>query len=370
MKIAHRPFAVAAAALIPLLLAAASTSFADVAHVGVLEGHAIVARVEGGNVAALRNMPLLSGDALSTASGALAEVDLAAGISLRLDGATRVQFISMLPANPEVRLLAGTIACSTMHDADAPQIDTPSITLRPGRSGFYRVTVAAGKSTIVVHRGELRVITPNGTQLLDPGEQVTIDGPPARPHLRYATTPPGDAFDGFNQSRDAVLLSTHDDLAPYGTWLHLKGYGTVWSPREFAGWAPYHSGRWLWRRGLGWTWISHESWGWRPYHYGTWLDDSTHGWCWVPPRSRAAWMPSNAIFFVVIVNGHTQSVGWVPLAPGEPYHSTLQAYRNVGARGGIVIASRAAFYSGNLVRLSFPSLAQIPGRVLLQAPAR
>ncbi len=348
-----------------------AASLAGISHIGVLAGSALVARAEGGNVIALRNEPLLSGDTLTTASGALAEVQLASGALLRLDGSTRVQLVSLIPDRSEFRLLKGTIALRVDRGGDAPQVDTPSIVLRPDRTGLYRIAVTdTGQSAISVHDGTLRLITPNGTQLLDPGEQVTVDGPPASPHLRYAAPPASDAFDSFNETRDAALAAMRDDLAPYGSWVNVKGYGSVWSPREFPGWAPYHSGRWLWRRGIGWTWVSRESWGWRPYHGGAWVDDSARGWCWVPSHARTpvSWSPSNAIFFAVVVNGRTQSIGWVALAPGESYHAKLDAYRNAAARGGITLLAISRFYSADFSHPSFPSPSQLPGRILLQAP--
>jgi hypothetical protein len=351
-----------------LLLAAASTPVPDVSHMSVLEGSAIIGRAEGGNVTALRNAPLLPGDTISTASGTLAEVQLAPGVALRLDGQTRAALTSLAFGRSELRLFKGTIAVS-LTGGDAPQIDTPSIALRPDGPGRYRVSAGAGESVIVVHRGELRVITPNGTQFLGPGEQITIDGPATSPHLSYAVVPPNDAFDGFNETRDAARASIRDELAPYGRWIQIKGYGSAWSPREFAGWAPYHSGRWLWRRGIGWTWIPRESWGWRPFHYGTWMHDPTRGWCWIPPPSASApWAASNAVFFAVVVNEHAQSLGWVPLAPRESYHATLNDYRNASAPGGITILPFPRFYSGDFSQPSFPTLSQLPGRIVLQAP--
>jgi hypothetical protein len=38
----------------------------------------------------------------------------------------------------------------------------------------------------------------------------------------------------------------YDDLAPYGRWFTLDGYGWVWTPYGVsAGWRPYTSGYWV-----------------------------------------------------------------------------------------------------------------------------
>lgn len=360
------------------LIAALSPSLP--AHVSVLDGRATIARTEGGTVVALRNAPLLAGDGFVTATGARAEIQFDGSVTLRLDGGTQVQIVSLATYDREIRLVRGTIGLAIAGNGDAPQIDTPSVVLRPHHEGLYRIAVgASGESIASAHSGTLSLITPNGTQLLDPGERVFVQGPAASPQFSYGAAVADDAFDRLNQTLDAAhtaangaahlprALAGYANLAAYGTWVTLKPYGAAWSPHEFPGWAPYHDGRWFWRRGIGWTWISGESWGWLPYHYSGWIDDPSHGWCWIPPRA-ATWSPGNAIFFSVVTSGRTQSIGWVPLAPNEAFHAKLADYRNVHARGGVDLLSDAKFYAGDFSRLEIAPLDTLTGRIALRAP--
>ncbi len=353
-----------------------------VAHVSVLQGGATITRAEGGQVVALRNAPLLAGDTFATRSGARAEVQLDPAVALRLDQNATLQIVDLAPHHRDVRLLGGTLEVSSQADADSPRVETASIALGPDAPGLFRIAVTGSETSVSVHRGTIRIITPSGMEILSPGEQVAIDGPPAQPVLQYSLPPPSDAFDGFNQTRDAVEIAARRDahlppslsgvtaFSAYGSWVSVKTYGSAWKPHEYARWAPYHNGRWFWRAGIGWTWIAGESWGWIPYHYGAWIDDSTYGWCWVPPHPtpQPVWDPGNAVFFAIVARGRSQSIGWVARAPDEPFNATLSGYRNAQALGAIALLDAADFYSGVFSRVQSPQLKSLPSGVRLQTP--
>jgi hypothetical protein len=69
--------------------------------------------------------------------------------------------------------------------------------------------------------------------------------------------------------RGVVDISVfYDELAPYGRWFTLDGYGWVWTPYGVsASWRPYTYGYWVYTD-YGWTWVSRWRWGWAPFHYG------------------------------------------------------------------------------------------------------
>ena len=99
----------------------------------------------------------------------------------------------------------------------------------------------------------------------------------------------------------------YDDLAPYGDWFWLEGYGWVWSPYgASAGWRPYTNGYWIYTD-YGLTWVSYYDWGWAPFHYGRWLYDPYYGWVWVPGTE---WAPA----WVAWRHGNGW-IGWAPLPP-------------------------------------------------------
>ncbi|HYJ99778.1 MAG TPA: DUF6600 domain-containing protein, partial [Burkholderiaceae bacterium] len=100
-------------------------------------------------------------------------------------------------------------------------------------------------------------------------------------------------------------------------------YGPVWAPTTVvAGWAPYRYGHWTWMSPWGWTWVDDAPWGFAPFHYGRWVVVGGR-WCWAPGRyvARPVYAPALVAW---IGHGHVSAgapvVGWVPLAPREPYY--------------------------------------------------
>ena len=100
------------------------------------------------------------------------------------------------------------------------------------------------------------------------------------------------------------------DLAPYGTWIEVKGYGQCWRPTALAinpDWRPYlHDGHWCYTD-QGWYWQSGYSWGAITFHYGRWLREPGIGWCWWPDT---VWAPS-----WVTWRYDREYCGWAPLPP-------------------------------------------------------
>jgi len=105
--------------------------------------------------------------------------------------------------------------------------------------------------------------------------------------------------------RDHSLF--YEQLAPYGRWMDVSGYGYCWRPTLTAArWKPYVDGCWVWSS-MGWTWQSNEPFGWATYHYGRWVNLSRHGWVWVP---GSEWAPA-----WVSWRQSRDHVGWAPLPP-------------------------------------------------------
>jgi hypothetical protein len=107
------------------------------------------------------------------------------------------------------------------------------------------------------------------------------------------------------------------DLDQYGDWQNLDGYGNAWSPRAEQGWAPYRDGYWTLDEPYGMTWVSNEPWGYAPYHYGRWASVGDR-WYWIPEGAdaRPAYSPALVAF---LPTADANQIGWVPLAPGDPY---------------------------------------------------
>jgi hypothetical protein len=312
-----------------------------VARVSVIQGQVNLKRGDSGEiVAAALNAPLLSQDHLQTAEGSLAEVQFDYANMVRLAPDTDLGFADVRYHHYQVQLGAGTVMYRVLRDANSDaEIDTPSISVRPLGRGEYRITVREdGTTEVTVRSGRAEIFSPGGSQQISAGTTMLVRGAQSDPEFQEEAAIPRDQFDDWNHSRDNQLLRSRsyryvasdvygaEDLDDYGTWVPSE-YGTVWQPRVVPGWAPYRAGRWVWEDYYGWTWVSYDPWGWAPYHYGRWFYNGGAGWCWWPgaighPRF---WRPALVAFFGFGRGGFGLSfgfgnVGWLPLAPFEPWH--------------------------------------------------
>jgi hypothetical protein len=126
-------------------------------------------------------------------------------------------------------------------------------------------------------------------------------------------------------------------LAPYGTWVNLPGYGLCWQPAVDPSWRPYvDGGSWTYTD-AGWYWQSDYPWGDITFHYGRWAYTAS-GWVWVPGFDYApAW----------VVWRHDDAddvVGWAPLPPGALFVDGGWQYRGVSVGADFDFGLGAGFF--------------------------
>jgi hypothetical protein len=336
-----------AAAVLPFSAPLAARADDDAAGVGVARINFIAGSVavQRGDTAtpldAAINAPVLGADYVTTAGASRAEIQFDGLAAVRLAENAQIRFTHLDAADRELQLAQGTIELRLLRGTDGRSvIDTPSVSIRPLAAGAYRVTVDAdGRTRLDVRSGRAEVALPQGAQTIAAGGALLAQGPAASPSVELAAAAGPDPFDTFNAERDqreslalagAAYLNPNvqgaDDLYAYGRWVSDPGYGTVWVPTAVAsGWAPYREGRWVWEDGFGWTWVGYEPWGWAPYHYGRWYHSPAYGWAWYPPRPAVVevWRPALVAFIGFGGGGGVSlgfgNIGWVPLAPFEPY---------------------------------------------------
>jgi hypothetical protein len=375
---------------------AADAAAPMVARISVVGGDVDVRRGDSDDaVAAAINAPLLAGDYLSTHTDGRAEVQIDEGNALRAGADSELRFTRIDATDHAVQLAQGTVELRVSRPTDAhPEIDTPSAIVRPKEVGRYRVTVTGDGDTLVtVRSGRADVGSAENLRSLGAGSTALLQGSASYPSFQFVNAAPPDDFDRWNDDRDRYVESAQSnqyvsdgivgagDLDRYGRWVYVAGYGNVWAPYAADGWAPYTAGRWVWEGYYGWTWVSDEPWGWAPYHYGRWFYNPGYGWCWYPERAyaRPQWRPALVAFFSFGGGGGVNigfgNVGWVPLAPAEPYHpwygrrrvdsrttivqntttiTNINIYKNVSAPGAVNGVSHHDFAGGqfqHIVRL-------------------
>ena len=145
----------------------------------------------------------------------------------------------------------------------------------------------------------------------------------------YATNPPTSSpapQTTVSETRVVTNEYFHEQLAPYGAWVHVADYGWCWRPTVAVAnvnWRPYYdNGRWIYSD-QGWYWHSNYSWGWAPFPYGRWTRHASFGWVWAPDT---VWGPS-----WVTWRYSNDYCGWAPLPPTACYQSGI-GFTYLGSR--------------------------------------
>jgi hypothetical protein len=332
-----------------------------VARVSVVNGDVSVRRGDSGDwVAAAVNAALVVEDTIATGPNSRAEVQFDSANVLRLGPDAEVRLSELEQARYQVQVARGTVEFSVLRESEADvDVSTPAVSVRPSRAGRYRIHVAGDQTEVAVRSGEAELYTPHGVERVAGGRAVLVRSGAAGPELQTVSALPRDDFDRWSEDRDRLLERTavHRHVSPsiygiegldaHGRWVYDPPHGWVWVPRAAPGWAPYRHGRWVWQDWYGWTWVSHDPWGWAPYHWGRWYHGN-HGWCWYPGpvHGRHYWRPALVAFFGfgvgrVHVGFGFGRVGWVPLAPYEPYYPWYGHRHYGGLRGGSTYVDRS-----------------------------
>ncbi|MBX3635636.1 MAG: hypothetical protein KF683_09660 [Rubrivivax sp.] len=298
---------------------------------------------------AQRNLPLTSGDRVSTAAGARAELSVGSTV-LRLGGGSELEVLRMDDERMVFQLHSGQLALRVRSREIAYEIElvTEEARLRPLRAGHYRLDRIDDTTLAGAWRGELRVEDPEGFTIAE-GRRAELWREGRSRELRSSWGGlPADAFAAWvdaADARDERSASTRhvspemtgvEDLDRHGRWDRHPDYGAVWFPTVVvANWAPYRYGRWVWVRPWGWTWVDEAPWGFAPFHYGRWVHWRGR-WGWVPGAyvARPVFAPALVAWvgganWSVSVNIGGPVVGWVPLAPADrfvPWYRTSPRY--------------------------------------------
>ncbi|MBI4889272.1 MAG: FecR domain-containing protein [Acidobacteria bacterium] len=333
-----------------------------VARLSLMNGDVSVKRGDSGDwVAGAINAPLLVEDRVLTGQGSRAEVQFDYYHRIRLAGDSEVRLSQLESKLYQIQVAKGLTTFNAIKGGDAQvEISTPGASLRPVAYGEYRVLVRPdGTAELTVRSGEAEIFTPTGTQKLRPGRTMVVRlGEANQSEYQFVAEVPRDSWDEFNHNRNKELQKGSgvyqyvsrdvygaEDLNGHGDWVYVAPYGWSWTPNVAVGWSPYRYGRWVWADWYGWTWVSYDPWGWAPYHYGRWFYHGSR-WCWYPGGMgmRHYWSPALVGWvgwsswggFSAGIGVGWGAVGWVPLAPFEPYHRWWGSGYYHGYRGGNV----------------------------------
>jgi hypothetical protein len=320
--------AVIAVALIPAHTAAQSNSQVRIVRLSFVEGTVTMYRPDADQWAKVFvNTPIQQGFKIATDSNSFAEVEFENGSTARLGQSSELDFTNLSLSPEGNKLNHMTLAQGYATFAVAPekgdvyQVSAGGSTLDASSKSMFRVDLDQSGQRVEVFKGDVGVQGPYGNGTISKNQVLALTPGGAEP-FQVTSGITEDAWDQWVSKRQQTetvasngstglqysgnSLYGWNDLAFYGAWNYLPGYGSCWSPMLGANWVPYSMGRWSWYPGLGYTWISGFSWGWLPFHYGSWVYPANIGWCWVP-GNFTNWAPALVSWY--------QGPGWVSWTP-------------------------------------------------------
>lgn len=305
-------------------------------------------------IEATPNMPIAAGDRIYTRDNSRAAVAFTGRNFARLDDGTALDVLSLSPRRTQLALRDGSALFDVgyLEPGDLFEVATPYGAVDLNEPGLYEMGIGDnGNVWISVLSGLAQVVGLSGSGQISKGEMLTLLGQTAA-QVALSRIDPSyagglvndyygyrypDIYDGRYRDYNVYLNDPYYydpyrrynsyqyvnyqvpglyDLDPYGDWVNVNNYGYGWRPRVDANWAPYQSGYWVNDYPYGLTWVSSEPWGYAPYHYGRWANVNGQ-WFWIPDSVNT--QPSYAPALVAFLPLNDNGVGWVPLAPNDPY---------------------------------------------------
>lgn len=285
-----------------------------------------------------RNRPLTSGDRVAVDGAARLELRIGS-TAVRLAGGSELEIRRLDDERIDLFLHSGSAAVRVRSPEVAREVEVATVEGRfaPRGAGHFRVDRRDDSSVGTAWSGELQFDGDDSALTIPAGRSAELwrEGANNATHYSWGE-PQRDEFADWtaraNREDDRLAapgyvspeMTGAEDLERYGRWDMNPDYGPIWMPLTVvAGWAPYRYGHWTVVQPWGWTWVDDAPWGFAPFHYGRWIFIGGN-WCWAPGHriARPVYSPAMVAWIGGAPNarGPWPYVGWVPLAPHEPYY--------------------------------------------------
>ena len=332
---------------------------------------------------ATANTPFSVGDRIYTNDNSQASLAFTGRNYARLQPNTSLDVLSLDRRRTQLALRDGSAMFDVgyLEPGQVFEVATPYGAVDLNQPGLYDVGIGNDGNVLVsVLSGLAQVVGLGGTGQISKGEMLTLVGQTAAnvllsrldggragylvdDYYRYQYPQYYDGrysdyntylqnpyyFDPYRRNISYQYASSYipglNDLDYYGNWQNVNGYGYAWTPRVDNGWSPYQQGYWINDYPYGPTWVSSEPWGYAPYHYGRWAFAGDR-WYWVPDGVNTT--PTYSPALVGFIPDQNQ-IGWVPLAPNDPY---VSRYYDQGWNPNYL--SRQDLYQQHLANMAVP----------------
>ncbi|MBN2107981.1 MAG: hypothetical protein JW832_11195, partial [Deltaproteobacteria bacterium] len=319
-----------------------------VGHIDHVEGQLLRYVPENKDwVATVKDAPFGLEDALYADKNTRAEIIMPNSTMLRIGGSTQAQLLRMTSDSTEIDIASGKARFYNTSSSTAILATTPFGQVVAPAGSVFDLYVGDDSVEVIAVKAAVDYVHPAGSTKypVHAGSSSIIA---TRSQVASGEGLTDASWNSWNADRDRIWarrLEPRGETARYvppelytesyvledqGRWESVYydgGHRQFWRPTYVsAGWAPYTCGRWTTWYGDQ-VWIPAEPFGYVTHHYGSWVYvDAARCWYWAPPVAiGVATVPSYTISYgwypgrVSWIYTETY-VGWVPLAPYEPYY--------------------------------------------------
>ena len=301
-------------------------------------------------VATVKDAPFGLEDALYSDEKSKAEFIMPNNTWVRTGGSTQIQMIRLENDLTEMDVASGMARFFNKSSNGVIKATTPFGYVLAGPLATFDLYVGDKSVEVIALKEKVDFVHPSGNtehEVVAGSSSILADGQ----QIGSGAGNPDAEWDGWNDGRDSLWTTRlqvsgdskrylppvlHDEayaLEENGRWERVNYEGDdryFWRPtRVRPGWAPFTMGRWTDWYGDN-CWIPDEPFGYVTHHYGNWVY-ANNFWFWAPPVVRVriglplpplpllpipfGWFPGRVSWI------HSNLfVGWVPLAPFEPYY--------------------------------------------------
>jgi hypothetical protein len=288
-------------------------------------------------VATTKDAPFGMDDALYSDQNGKAEFILPNNTWVRIGGSTQIQLIALKPDVTEVDVASGVARFHNKSSNALIKATTPFGYVIAQPASSFDLYVGDQSAEVIALNGKVDFIHTGDNARYEVQGSSSVIADAGQVGSGEASVDAG--WDDWNVERDSLwskrmsvkgesvkylpaeLRDEAYELEENGSWETVNYEGKerhLWRPTRVAsGWAPFTTGRWTEYYGDN-TWVPDEPFGYATHHYGNWVYVN-NAWYWGPPETGGvglAWYPGRVAWI-----GSGEDVGWVPLAPNEPYYS-------------------------------------------------
>jgi hypothetical protein len=355
-------FLISAVAALAALSPAVHAQAVVVGRVHYVEGDLLrYVPAENDWITVVQDAPFGTGDTFFSTNQAMSELIVPNGTWIRTGGNTQVQFIALDTDISTVDVLSGIARFYNKSSNTIVRVTSPFGYVLSYPGSIFDFYVGENSIELIAIKGTVSFIHSSTQGKYD----IAAGAPSLLADQRQVSSGEGIVdlgWDRWNRTRDDFWAAKarirgqsveylpsalRDDayvLEENGRWETAIYEGRerwFWRPAVTTGWAPFTVGRWTEWEGDQ-TWVPAEPFGYLTHHYGNWVFVGG-SWLWAPPVASIRvglplldvgffWTPGRVSW---IYNGGY--VGWVPLAPSEPYYG----HRHWGGRHDVVVTNVA-----------------------------